>query len=99
MLSWMSKDGKILLLSRVTRGIGYGFLSVVLAIYLKFLGFDEVNMRLRLAERRLLLVLCEVRCVPRANLPHILRSGSAHRTLIPCFREASKKNGACEDDG
>src|SRR5712664_2442127 len=43
MLSWMNKDGKILLLSRVTRGIGYGFLSVVLAIYLKLLGFDEVG--------------------------------------------------------
>jgi predicted MFS family arabinose efflux permease len=43
MLSWMNMDGKILLLSRVTRGVGYGFLSIVLAIYLKLLGFDEVS--------------------------------------------------------
>ncbi len=40
MLPWMSRDGKILLLSRVTRGVGYGFLSVTLAIYLKLLGFN-----------------------------------------------------------
>jgi hypothetical protein len=39
----MNKDGKIRLLSRVTRGIGYGFLSVILAIDLKLLGFDEVG--------------------------------------------------------
>jgi MFS family permease len=39
----MNKDGKILLLARIARGIGYGFLSVVLAIYLKLLGFDEVG--------------------------------------------------------
>lgn len=42
MLSWMNKDGKILLLARIVRGIGYGFLSVVLAIYLKLLGLDEI---------------------------------------------------------
>jgi MFS family permease len=39
----MNRDGKILLLARIARGIGYGFLSVVLAIYLKLLGFDEVG--------------------------------------------------------
>ncbi len=43
MLSWMNRDGKILLLSRVARGTGYGFLSVVLVIYLKLLGFNEVS--------------------------------------------------------
>ncbi len=42
MLSWLNKDGKILLLSRITRGVGYGFLSVLLAIYLKTLGFSEL---------------------------------------------------------
>lgn len=39
----MNKDGKILLLARIARGIGYGFLSVVLAIYLKLVGIDEVG--------------------------------------------------------
>lgn len=43
MLSWMNRDGKILLATRITRGVGYGFLSVVLAIYLKLLGFDDVS--------------------------------------------------------
>src|SRR5438445_1667719 len=43
MLSWMNTDGKILLLARIVRGIGYGFLSVVLAIYLKLLGLDEIG--------------------------------------------------------
>ncbi len=43
MLSWMNRDGKILLLARIARGIGYGFLSVVLAIYLKLLGIDEIG--------------------------------------------------------
>lgn len=41
MISWMSSDGRKLLLARAVRGVGYGFLSVVLAIYLKLLGFDE----------------------------------------------------------
>jgi hypothetical protein len=39
----MNKDGKLLLLARIPRGIGYGFLSVILATYLKLLGFDEVG--------------------------------------------------------
>ena len=43
MLSWVNRDGKILLLARVTRGAGYGFLSVVLAIYLTLLGFEEIS--------------------------------------------------------
>jgi MFS family permease len=43
MLQWMSKDGRVLLLSRAIRGVGYGFLSVVLAIYLRLLGYDEVS--------------------------------------------------------
>ncbi len=41
MLSWMSRDGKLILLSRITRGVGYGFLSVVLAIYLRLLGLND----------------------------------------------------------
>ena len=43
MLTWMSTDGKLLLASRIVRAFGYGFLSVILAIYLKLLGFEEVR--------------------------------------------------------
>ena len=40
-LNWMSRDGKLLLTARILRTFAYGFLSIVLAIYLKVLGFDE----------------------------------------------------------
>lgn len=43
MLSWLHRDGKILLASRIIRAVGYGFLSVVLAIYLRLLGFEETR--------------------------------------------------------
>ncbi len=43
MLPWINRDGKILLASRIIRAIGYGFLSVVMAIYLRLLGFEEVR--------------------------------------------------------
>ena len=43
MLWWMTRNGKLLLASRITRSFGYGFLSVLLAIYLKLLGFEEVR--------------------------------------------------------
>lgn len=46
MLDWLSRDGKLLLLSRATRAFAYGFLSVVLGIYLKLSGFDEVRIGL-----------------------------------------------------
>lgn len=42
-LSWLSRDGKLLLAARILRTFGYGFLSVVIAIYLRFLGFDDVQ--------------------------------------------------------
>ena len=32
---WLTKDGKLLLAARTLRTFAYGFLSVVLAIYLK----------------------------------------------------------------
>ena len=38
---WLSKDGKLLLAARTIRTFAYGFLSVVLAIYLKLIGFDD----------------------------------------------------------
>jgi MFS family permease len=39
---WLSKDGKLLLAARTIRTFGYGFLSVVLAIYLKLIGFGDL---------------------------------------------------------
>ncbi|MDE1828937.1 MAG: MFS transporter [Thaumarchaeota archaeon] len=41
-LDWISKDGKLILGARVVRNFSYGFLSVVLAIYLNLLGFSEI---------------------------------------------------------
>jgi MFS family permease len=39
---WLSKDGKLLLTARVLRTFAYGFLSVILAIYLKLIGFNDL---------------------------------------------------------
>src|SRR5919197_6143851 len=39
-LAWLSADGKRLLLTRVLRTFGYGYLAVVLAVYLEQLGLD-----------------------------------------------------------
>lgn len=41
-LDWISKDGKLLLSARIVRTFSYGFLSIILAIYLKLIGFDEI---------------------------------------------------------
>ncbi len=41
-IPWLSKDGKLLLTARILRTFGYGFLSVVLAIYLKLLGINDI---------------------------------------------------------
>lgn len=41
-LQWISRDGKLLLGARVVRTFSYGFLSVILAIYLKLIGFDDI---------------------------------------------------------
>lgn len=41
-LDWISKDGKLLLGARIVRTFSYGFLSIVLAIYLKLIGFGDV---------------------------------------------------------
>jgi MFS family permease len=38
---WLSKDGKLLLVARTIRTFAYGFLSVVLAIYLKLIGLGD----------------------------------------------------------
>jgi MFS family permease len=41
-LEWLTRDGKLLLTSRIVRAFSYGFLSIVLAIYLKSIGFNEI---------------------------------------------------------
>ena len=40
--SWLSKDGKLFLAARTLRTFAYGFLSVILAIYLKLIGFNDL---------------------------------------------------------
>jgi MFS family permease len=40
LLQWISKDGKLLLTARILRTFGYGFLSIIISIYLKLIGFD-----------------------------------------------------------
>ena len=42
MFEWISIDGKLLLCTRIVRTFAYGFLSVILAIYLKLIGFDNI---------------------------------------------------------
>jgi len=41
LLDWLTKDGKLLLTARMVRTFSYGFLSIILAIYLKQIGFDD----------------------------------------------------------
>src|ERR671922_1902281 len=38
---WLTTDGKLLLAAKLVRTFAYGFLSVILAIYLKLIGFNE----------------------------------------------------------
>ena len=40
-LNWLSTDGKLILLARTIRTFAYGFLSIILAIYLKLSGFND----------------------------------------------------------
>ena len=47
-LCWLSKDGKLLLAARTLRTFAYGFLSVILAIYLKLVGFGDLYIGLLL---------------------------------------------------
>ena len=42
LFEWISIDGKLLLCARIVRTFAYGFLSVILAIYLKLIGFDDI---------------------------------------------------------
>jgi hypothetical protein len=42
LLDWLSREGKLPLTARIVRTFAYGFLSIILAIYLKLIGFDEI---------------------------------------------------------
>ena len=42
-LAWVSRDGKLLLGARIVRTFSYGFLSIILAIYLKMIGFNDIS--------------------------------------------------------
>ena len=42
MLGWLDRDGKTLFAARILRSFAYGFLSIILAIYLKSIGINEV---------------------------------------------------------
>ena len=48
LFDWLSRDGKLLLVAKIVRTFAYGFLSVILAIYLKLIGFDEFSIGLLL---------------------------------------------------
>ncbi len=39
---WISRDGKLILGARIVRTFSYGFLSIILAIYLNLVGFNEI---------------------------------------------------------
>ncbi len=43
MLKWLNRDGKLLLASHALRSFAYGFLSVVIVIYLKLIGIQELE--------------------------------------------------------
>jgi MFS family permease len=45
-LDWLSPDGRRLLLTRVLRGFGYGYLGVILAIYLEQIGLSTLQVGL-----------------------------------------------------
>jgi MFS family permease len=42
-LDWLSKDGKLILSARIARTFAYGFLSIIIGIYLKLTGFSEIQ--------------------------------------------------------
>lgn len=43
LLVWMNRDGKLLLAANIMRMLGFGFLSIILAIYLTSAGYDEIS--------------------------------------------------------
>lgn len=45
-LEWLSPDGRRLFLTRILRTFAYGYLAVVLAVYLARLGYDDIRIGL-----------------------------------------------------
>lgn len=48
-LDWITKDGKLILSARIARAFAYGFLSIIIGIYLKLNGFSETQIGLVLS--------------------------------------------------
>jgi MFS family permease len=48
-LTWLSDDGRVILAARIIRTFGYGFLSVILSIYLALIGFTGIQVGLILS--------------------------------------------------
>jgi MFS family permease len=48
-LAWLSTDGKKLLITRILRTFAYGYLAVVIALYLAQLGLDTIQVGLILS--------------------------------------------------
>jgi MFS family permease len=48
-LTWLSADGRLIFAARIIRTFGYGFLSVILSIYLALIGFDGFQVGLILS--------------------------------------------------
>ena len=42
LLSWVDSDGKLIFAARIVRSFSYGFLSIILAIYLRLIGLDDI---------------------------------------------------------
>ena len=40
LFDWLTRDGRLLLAAKLVRSFAYGFLSVILAIYLDLIGFE-----------------------------------------------------------
>ena len=41
-LNWLTNDGRLIIAARIVRAFAYGFLSIVLAIYLKLIGLNDL---------------------------------------------------------
>ncbi|MFL6486428.1 MAG: MFS transporter [Nitrososphaera sp.] len=42
LLDWITNDGKLIISTRIVRAFAYGFLSIVLATYLKLIGINDL---------------------------------------------------------
>ena len=52
LFDWLTRDGKLFLAAKIVRTFAYGFLSVILAIYLKLIGFNKLLVGLTLIALR-----------------------------------------------